>query len=200
MIDLHDFYVTLQTQRKDVSLVRTELLNRSRKSWLYISLYKDLKEIFIQDFIQYVSLHLICKFYNLSDKFLRKNFHLLSKRKICKYQCLTKDFMEKYSEYLDWNQISRYQLLSPRFVIRNFHKVNWKYVKLFQRFPNTYVTKHLWTDVIGKHHCAICLNISQKPSRLVRCGHTFCFRCIDEWVSTGSKTCPCCRRPIGGCY
>ncbi|KAH6648542.1 hypothetical protein BKA67DRAFT_681618 [Truncatella angustata] len=66
-------------------------------------------------------------------------------------------------------------------------------------------------DVTCNVACIICsskLAIVQPPDgdhrpwSLLYCGHTFCYECIEHWVSSsGDPTCPQCRKPLrhGGC-
>jgi hypothetical protein len=43
--------------------------------------------------------------------------------------------------------------------------------------------------------CHICYEIFKDP-RLLDCGHTFCFKCIDRLLENNSLACPICRSPI----
>lgn len=49
------------------------------------------------------------------------------------------------------------------------------------------------TPPVDTEVCAICLNDLERPLR-VRCGHRFCRRCIQAWLSR-NEACPLCRRP-----
>ena len=44
--------------------------------------------------------------------------------------------------------------------------------------------------------CAICLSDDTVTSKSVtlRCGHTYCRKCINRWTHRGNATCPTCRR------
>jgi len=49
----------------------------------------------------------------------------------------------------------------------------------------------------GKQTCGICLDTyTPRTSRYVRklpCGHVFCSKCVERWVTQHSATCPTCR-------
>ena len=40
--------------------------------------------------------------------------------------------------------------------------------------------------------CPICL-VSVEEIQTVECKHGFCINCINKWMDTNHKTCPCCR-------
>jgi E3 ubiquitin-protein ligase BRE1 len=40
--------------------------------------------------------------------------------------------------------------------------------------------------------CSVCSGSNMKECTLVRCGHTFCRKCIDERVSSRNRKCPSC--------
>ena len=46
--------------------------------------------------------------------------------------------------------------------------------------------------------CSICLNPARKTRGVkdLKCGHRFHKKCINDWLRTGSDTCPMCRKPI----
>ncbi|ESO82135.1 hypothetical protein LOTGIDRAFT_135199, partial [Lottia gigantea] len=47
--------------------------------------------------------------------------------------------------------------------------------------------------------CSICLEIFQNP-RLISCHHSFCFKCLDDFIRNTSKNdkfnCPVCRKEV----
>src|ERR1700761_3115843 len=43
--------------------------------------------------------------------------------------------------------------------------------------------------------CAICSNVLEEPVQVALCDHTFCKRCIDEWL-TRQLECPIDRSPL----
>jgi hypothetical protein len=45
---------------------------------------------------------------------------------------------------------------------------------------------------VEKPTCAICCEPFKKRTKLNKCSHTFCLKCIQTWAKT-SNTCPCCR-------
>jgi len=45
--------------------------------------------------------------------------------------------------------------------------------------------------------CAICLMIYERPHKLQKCGHIFCWSCLDQWI-TSNTNCPICRTPTCG--
>ena len=53
---------------------------------------------------------------------------------------------------------------------------------------------------IGDCTCGICLDTyTSRTSRYVRklsCGHVFCCKCVDRWVTQHSATCPTCREEL----
>jgi hypothetical protein len=52
--------------------------------------------------------------------------------------------------------------------------------------------KFVSLGIISKHlFCTICQEVLDDPWR-VKCGHTFCRKCIDEWIKKNSN-CPICR-------
>ena len=53
---------------------------------------------------------------------------------------------------------------------------------------------------MGSCTCGICLDeYTSRTSRYVRklpCGHVFCCKCVDRWVTQHSATCPTCREEL----
>lgn len=53
---------------------------------------------------------------------------------------------------------------------------------------------------MGSCTCGICLDAyTSRTSRYVRklpCGHVFCCKCVDRWVTQHSATCPTCREEL----
>ena len=53
---------------------------------------------------------------------------------------------------------------------------------------------------MGSCTCGICLDTyTPRTSRYVRklpCGHVFCCKCVDRWVTQHSATCPTCREEL----
>ena len=43
--------------------------------------------------------------------------------------------------------------------------------------------------------CSICKLLMQNPQSLRRCGHTFCFGCINQALAIGGR-CPECRKDV----
>jgi SNF2 family DNA or RNA helicase len=48
---------------------------------------------------------------------------------------------------------------------------------------------------LSDKNCPICYDIYENPSAL-ECTHTFCARCIVDWIKTNHNSCPECRHPI----
>lgn len=41
--------------------------------------------------------------------------------------------------------------------------------------------------------CLICKEVIKQSAELTKCGHSFCFQCLNHWLSI-NPTCPQCRR------
>ena len=52
----------------------------------------------------------------------------------------------------------------------------------------------------AEEECIICLNQYKLGEEVVRLGcnqsHCFHFKCLSEWIKTGSCVCPICREPV----
>ena len=54
--------------------------------------------------------------------------------------------------------------------------------------------------LVDTHKCPICLEVmlhpTYSPLMLVPCGHTFCSRCLGQYMKAGAPICPLCRAPV----
>ena len=61
--------------------------------------------------------------------------------------------------------------------------------------PAPEITHDTYTDLIATRSiCNICGQTRHKPACSIRCGHVFCWTCLQRWLATTAQACPICRK------
>lgn len=73
-----------------------------------------------------------------------------------------------------------------------------KTLKEQENYKNKYkvLTVLRETKVLTDTDCSVCLEkiITGKSGMIMRCGHTYHLKCLNDWIITGNPTCPMCRQ------
>lgn len=110
--------------------------------WLYISMYQNLSEKFIEKFQNKVDWDNISLYQVLSESFIEKFTYKVNWFFISKKQKLSEDFIEKYINYVDWSNILIYQHLSEKFIEKHLYELDLYDLTKYQQLSENIINKY----------------------------------------------------------